>query len=85
METTSAEVLLAIVSTALAPLAADITLSCDVVSTPSVRVFDDGSPSRGLSNLVDEGVRRLSIAGSEVNEVEDDWVDMRQQTLEDLG
>jgi hypothetical protein len=73
-ETTSAGVLLAIFPTTLAPLTADITSSCDVVSTPSVRVFDDGSPSRGLSNPVGDGVRRLSIAGSEGDEVEDDWV-----------
>ena len=73
-EINSAGVLFANVSTALAPLTADITSSCDVVFTPSVWLFDDGKPRMGgLSNLVGDSVRRLSMAASEGNEAEDGW------------
>ena len=36
-----------------------------VVSTPSVSVFEDESPSRGLSRSIDGGVGRLSDEPSE--------------------
>ncbi|KAF8269707.1 hypothetical protein EI94DRAFT_905997 [Lactarius quietus] len=67
--------LLSNASIAFAPLTLGI-VSYAVVSTPSERVFDDGSPSRRLRNLVGEGVRRLSVATSKGNEEKDDWVDV---------
>ncbi len=58
------------------PLTPGMTCSSVVVSTPSVSVFDDGSPSRGLSKVVGDGVRRLSMAAAEGNEEKEDWVDV---------
>jgi hypothetical protein len=49
--------------------------SCVVVSTPSVSVFDDESPSRGLNKAVCGGVRRLSGEASEGNEEKEDWAE----------
>ena len=76
MDTTSAGLLFANLSTALDSLTSGTTCSCVDASTPSVSVFDEGSPSSGLSNPVGDGVRRLSTARSSGNEEKDDWVDV---------
>jgi hypothetical protein len=72
--TTSAGVLFGI-AIASVLLASGKSPSCVVVSTPSVSVFDDESPSRGLSRSIGGGVRRLSGEASEGNEEKDDRVD----------
>ena len=61
--------------TTLVPLALDMICCCVVVSTPSVRISDDGGPGRGLRKGVGDGVRQLSMAASEDNKEKDDWVD----------
>ena len=53
-----------------------LACSCEAVSTPSTRVFGDGSPNRGLCRVVSDGVRRLSRAISEGKEEKDDGVDV---------
>jgi hypothetical protein len=67
------------VATALVSLALGLNFSPVVISPPPLRVGDDGtcdgSPSRGLSKGVGDGVRRLSEAVSESNEEKDDWAD----------
>jgi hypothetical protein len=63
---------------ALVSLALGMTFSPVDVSTPSIMVCDesdDGSPSRGLSKGVGDGVKRFSEAVSESSEGKDDWAD----------
>lgn len=71
-DTTSvAALLLANVSTAWGLCTSGMTCSSIHVS-PSISVFEDGSPS----NPAGDGVRRLSGAKSEGNEEKDNWEDV---------
>jgi hypothetical protein len=72
MATTSGGALSTNESAASEPL----TCSCEAVSTPSTRVFGDGSPDRGLGKVVGDGLRRLSRATSEGKEEKDNGVDV---------
>ena len=72
MATTPGGTLSLNVSAASEPL----TCSCEAVSTPSTRVFGDGSPNRGLGKVVGDGLSRLSRATSEGKEEKDNGVDV---------
>ena len=63
-------------STTVLVLSSGVTCSCVVVSVPSVSVFDDESPTRGLSKAIGGGVGRLFVVTSEGDEEKDDWEDV---------
>ena len=63
-------------STAVLALALGTTSPCVVVSNPSVNVFDDESPTRGLSKVIGGGVGRLFVVASEGDEEKDNWEDV---------
>jgi hypothetical protein len=68
MDTASAGLAFANISTTWASLTSGMTCPCVIVSHPSVGVLDDGSPNRGLSKEIGDDVNRISIAVSEGNE-----------------
>jgi hypothetical protein len=74
--TSSGGVLFGNLLSASVPLASGMGTSCVAVSTPSVRVLDDESPSGGLSKSIGGGVKRLSAVPSEGNEEKEDRVDV---------
>ena len=76
MYSASGGVLLGNVSTAVLALALGTTSPCVVVSNPSVNVFDDESPTRGLSKVIGGGVGRLFVVASEGDEEKDNWEDV---------
>jgi hypothetical protein len=59
-------------STNVTAASESLACSCEAVSTPSTRVFGDGSPNM----VVSDGVRRLCRATSEGKEERDDGVDV---------
>jgi hypothetical protein len=73
--TTSGGVLFGNVLISSVPLASGMSCSCVVISTPSVSIFDDESPSEGLSNSIGGGIRRLTTESSEGNEEKEARVD----------
>jgi hypothetical protein len=73
MYAASGGVLFGNVTTALLALALGTTCSCVVASTPSVSVFDDESPSRGLSKVIGGGIGPLFVVASEGDEEKDNW------------
>ena len=64
-------------ATAVLALGSGATCSCVAVSNPSVNVFDDESPTRGLGKVIGSGVGRLFVVASDGDDENDNWEDVR--------